>query len=160
MGSASPEKAREVLTAPEKPSLTVQQPQKLENLLSTIELIESFSERVGERPPEQGGAAGPGVQAGGAQPQASWRDQAIANLPEPPAMQTEIRNHIKQEIRQLQREVRRVSRGMKPGAAYKLTKLYARIRRLNRLLAEILEASYEVLRRLFIRVVIDRQSIT
>ena len=38
-------------------------------------------------------------------------------------------------------------------------KFNKRIRRLNSLIAEILEASYEVLKRLFIRVFIDKQSV-
>ncbi len=75
-------------------------------------------------------------------------------------MQQQIEQHIRQEVRQLQKEVKRVSRVSRPGMAYKLNQLYAKIRRLNGLLSELLEASYEVLRRFFIRVVIDRQSIT
>ena len=59
----------------------------------------------------------------------------------------------------MNREVKKISRFGKPGAAHKLNDLYARIRRLNGLLSDLMQASYEVLKRIYIRVVIDKQSV-
>lgn len=162
MDSTSPEKRQEVAASSEKAALIVQQPQKLESLLGTIDLIESFSERIGEDRSGGIGPAGTGAiaAAGGTQTQVSWRDQAISNLPDQRTMQKEIEKHIEQEMQQLKKQVRQASRVSKPGSAYKLNGLYARMRRLNGLLHEILESSYEVLKRIFIRVIIDKQNIT
>jgi hypothetical protein len=74
-------------------------------------------------------------------------------------VQNKLAQHIQNEVRMLRREAGKVTRLSHPGAAYKLTLIYARIRRLNALLTELWDASYEVLKRLFIRVFIDRQPI-
>lgn len=89
----------------------------------------------------------------------SPRDIAIANLPPLAIMQQKLTTHIRGEVRTLRREAHRVTRVGKPGAAYHLNQLYARIRRLNALLSELLEASLDVLKRLFIRVFIDKQAL-
>lgn len=158
---ASPEKGKEIQASLETPALVVQQPQKLEGLLGTIDLIDTFSERIGEdRSGDMGAGAGAVAGRGGAQPQVSARDRVIANLPKPEVMQKSIEKHIRKEVKHLNREVKRISRFSKPGAAHKLNDLYARIRRLNGLLSELLEAGYEVLKRLYIRVVIDKQSVS
>jgi len=160
MATDLPEKGKEVAPSIGGAPLVVQQPQKLESLLETIDLIDSFSEKIGEGPGEMGPAgAGPAAAGAGAQPQASWRDQAIASLPESKVMQKHIEKHLQKEVKKLNREVRRISRFSKPGSAHKLNELYAHIRRLNGLFTEILEASFEVLKRLYIRIVIDKQSV-
>ena len=75
-------------------------------------------------------------------------------------MQRKLEQHIKKEVRQLNRETRKLSRrASKKGAAHKLTELYARIRRLNGLLAELLEASIDVVKRLYIRIFVDKQAV-
>ncbi|MDD5623780.1 MAG: hypothetical protein PHI23_03665, partial [Candidatus Peribacteraceae bacterium] len=89
----------------------------------------------------------------------SPREQAILNLPSPEAMQTKLRQKIHMEVKQLHKQIHSISRVSKPGNAFKLNLLYARIRRLNGLLAELVEASFEVLKRLFVRVFIDEQPI-
>ena len=74
-------------------------------------------------------------------------------------MQKQLEQHIRSEVKKLRKQARTIARIGKPGAAYHLNNLYARIHHLNALLAAILEASYDVLKRLFIRVFIDRQPI-
>ena len=75
-------------------------------------------------------------------------------------MQRELGRYIRKEIKTLRKEVRRQAfRASKPGAAHQLNQLYSKIRRLNTLLSELMEASVDVLKRVFIRVFIDKQSI-
>jgi len=141
-------------------ALVVEQPKKLEGLLEMIDTLNSISERLGEdRSGDMGGAGGRAVQQGGATG-TSQRDQAIANLPAPTVMRQELKKHIEKEVRTLQKEIQRSARRIaKPGAAYHQNMLYARIRRLNALLASIIETSIEMVQRLFIRVFIDKQQV-
>lgn len=143
----------------EQPALIVRQPERIQHILAEFE---SISERAPERATEDVRGGGAATATGGQQGTLAAytpRDQAIANLPEPKVMQKELEKHIKKEIRHLRKEANRIVRLSKPGAAFHLNELYARIRRLSNLLAEILEASYDVLKRIFIRVFIDRQPI-
>ncbi len=74
-------------------------------------------------------------------------------------MRDRLSQHIRQETRKLERLAKAAARSVQPGAAYTLNELYAKIRRLQALIAEILQASIDVLKRLFIRVFIDQQPI-
>lgn len=140
------------------PSLVVAQPQKLEGILEAISTLR-VSERSGEDRSGDMGAAG-GSTSGEQADQRTWRNQALAHLPEPSAMRTELRRHIQDEVKHLQRDIRKAARRVtKPGKAHHLSELYARLRRLNGLLSELAELAYDVLRRLFIRVVIDKQKV-
>lgn len=148
----------------ERSRLIVAQPKQLKELGQLLDTIEGLSQRVSEQQGEDRssdmGAAGGMVGAGTAGTTGvSPRDLAIANLPVEAIMQHKLEQHIRAEVKKLSREARRLSRQGKPGAAYALNNLYSRIRRLNALISEILEASYEVLKRLFIRVFIDKQSV-
>jgi hypothetical protein len=158
MVQKSPEKRTETSINVPRQSLAVAQPKKLENLLETIDLINSVSEKIGEgRGGDMPATTGTATQATTEQ---SWRAQAIANLPTEPSMRKELVRHIGQEISHLQREVRaQARRAGRPGAAYRLTELYARIRRLNGLLADIIETSVDVIRRLYVRIFIDKQPV-
>lgn len=160
--SASPEKgALSTLGREGGPALIVTQPQKLEGLLETIALLDRISERLGEdRSGDMGGGGGAtgGQQSGSAT--VSARQQKIANLPAPEVMRKTLARHIEKEVRVLQKEIRKAAqRASRPGGAYKLNILYGRIRRLNTLLAELVDAAIDVLKRLFIKVVIDEQKI-
>jgi len=159
----SPEKGKSLSQSPEHQSaLVVEQPHKLEGLLETITLLDKISERVGEdRSGDLGGAGvGPAGTGATAQAEQSVRDQAIANLPAELVIRKQLAKHIEKEVKTLRKEVRSATRRVsKPGAAHNLNDLYARIRRLNSLLATILEASYDVVKRIFIRVFIDKQPI-
>jgi len=105
-----------------------------------------------------GGAVATTGHGGGTQ-QMSARDQALASLPQPAAMQKQLEAHIRSEVKDLRTQARVIIRSRKPGSAYALAQMYAKIRHLNALLADLLEASYDVLKRLFVKVFIDRQTI-
>jgi len=158
----SPDTHTEMMEAPEKPALTVMQPEKIASLLDTLNIIDQMSERMAEdRSGDMGGA---GTQGGtGTQAQQkkvlSARDIAIANLPPQEVMQQKLTKKIQEEVKNLRQQMRSIPATGKPGAAFKLNKFYARIRRLNGLLAELFGSSYDVLRRLFIRIFIDEQPI-
>ena len=143
-------------------SAVVVQPHKAEGLAMFLDQVnEMVSEQASERAGGQGGAGG-GMTATGNQQAAqtvSWRDQAIASLPAPQVMQKQLESHIRDEVKRLRREADQITRLAQPGAAYQAAQLWARIRRLNALLAELLEASVELIKRIFVRVFIDRQAI-
>ena len=125
------------------------------------EINELPSEGLGEDRSGDWSGSGGGTQTaatGGAQ-QTSARDQAIANLPATINMQKQLEAHIRSEVKQLRKQTRQIIRSRKPGSAYALAQLYAKIRHLNALLADLLEASYDVLKRLFVKVFIDKQAI-
>ncbi|MDD5041508.1 MAG: hypothetical protein PHX87_04105 [Candidatus Peribacteraceae bacterium] len=143
-----------------KPVLTVTQPEKIGSLLDTLNLIDQMSERIGEdKSGDMGGSSGQ-AQVGTAGARAiSPRDQAIADLPAEQVMQTKLAEKIRAEVGTLRSQIRSIPGSSQPGAAFRLNKLYARIRLLNRLLANLFESSVEVIKRLFIRVFIDEQPI-
>ena len=145
----------------------VLQPRKSEPVLSTLDVkevletldaIDSITQRVSERTGEDR-SVGPAGSGASAVRGPSPRDLAIANLPVPVIMQKRLEKHIRHEIKQLNKEAKRVSRMSKPGAAYYLNELYGKIRRLNSLLHELFESSVELMKRLYIRVFIDKQPI-
>ncbi|MCF7844811.1 MAG: hypothetical protein K9M03_03215 [Kiritimatiellales bacterium] len=143
-------------------ALVVEQPHKLEGLLDTIMLLDKISDRVGEDRSGDLGGAGAVATGTGATTQTgqSARDQAIAAIPAETMIRKQLAKHIEKEVKTLRKEVRNATRRVsKPGSAHHLNDLYARIRRLNSLLATILEASYDVVKRLFVRVFIDKQPI-
>ena len=152
--SSSPEKATEN-------RLIVTQPPKMKELGQVLDAIDNLAQRVGERTSEDvsGDLGSSGGSAAG-QKRASPRDAAIALMPTAPAvLQAELAKHIEQEIKQLERKVSRSGAMSRAGGAYELNELYARIRKLRSLLREILEASVDLLKRLFIKVFIDKQPI-
>jgi hypothetical protein len=143
-------------------TLIVSQPPKVEMLLEALAAIDKISERIGEdRSGDMGGGGGTGGKKSDDTSTATTiRNQKIANLPQPEEMRTVLRKHIDKEVAELQREVHKSARRLsRPGAAYKLNALYSRIRRLNSLVAELFDAAYDTLKRLFIKVVIDEQKV-
>lgn len=107
-----------------------------------------------------GSGSGTSMQAtGSSQAGMSPRDLAIANLPIPIVMQKELQTHILAEVKKLRKQAKTIAAMSRPGGAYKLNQLYARIRRLNALLSSLLDASVDVIKRLFIRIFIDKQNI-
>ena len=146
--------------APERKLLAVTQPEKLANVLETIDLMGRVTEKLSEgRSGNMGAAGGSQRNGAGATGQPSARAQAIANLPDAPEMQRFIEHHICREIRTLRRDIRKSARRVgKPGSAYRLNELTARVRRLNGLLSKLFDAGYDVVRRLFIRICIDKHA--
>ena len=169
MGNAVTSSADTGLSGPrgiEKSRLIVRQPSKLKELTNLLETFENLnarvSERVGEDVSQDLGGAGAGAGATGGQQGtqgSSARDQAIKNIPVAAIMQQKLTKHVQAETRKLEKLARTVAQSSAPGAAHKLNALYAKIRRLNSLIREILEASIEVLQRFFVRVFIDQQPI-
>lgn len=159
--SASPEAGKQTETSVEvSPSLIVSQPKKLEGLLDTLVLLDRVSETVGEDRSGDMGGAGAGSGQGDDDQVISLREQAIANLPDTPVLQKRLKTHIEKEVKKLQKEVKCAARrASKPGAAYKINGLYARIRRLNALLADLLDTSHEVLKRLYVKIFVDKQTV-
>lgn len=166
--SQSPERGPQGHGEAEHPATSVTQPKRAEALQQFIANLDESVADIGK--PREGesnaiaeqwsGAGNDGtMQAAGGTMGMSPRDRAIAAIPLPVAMQRELEKHIQREVRNLRREARHIVRLGRPGTAFQLNQLYARIRRLNALLHEIYEASIEVLKRLFIRVFIDRQPI-
>lgn len=165
MSTLSPEKAPSALRSVETQKLIVRQPTKLaelNNLLSTFENLNArVSERVGEDISGDMGGSGSGA-TGGQQgdDDVSPREIAIRNMPSnPQVVRQKLEGHIKEEVSKLEKLAKAHARSGAPGSAFKLNEVYGRIRRLNAMLHEILEASYDVLKRLFIRVFIDQQTI-
>ncbi len=165
MSAATPEKGPLLTSSPTAAPAVVSQPLKaVEGLASILESINAMSEsapaRVGEN--QAGASGGTTAAAGGGQTGddgVSPRDLAIASIPDEAVMQREIAKHIKVEVRQLRKEARRIARASGPGSAFHLVQIYAKIHRLTSLFGEILEAGYEVVKRLYIRIFIDRQAI-
>ncbi len=166
--NASPEKAPLLPKSPE--SQHVRQPersalQKVDGLGAFLEALNglemgNIGEGTGEDTSAGDNTGGGGfVASGTSTTTVSARDLAIANLPAPQVMQKQLEQHIKEEVKKLRRQAKQVARVSGPGAAYHLTKIYARIRQFNSLLSALLEAGVEVIKRFFIRVFVDRQPI-
>jgi len=132
-------------------------------LLDALAAIDKISERIGEdRSADMGGGGGGKAATKGddATSATSVRNQKIANLPAQEVMRQELQKEIEKEVSELHSEVKRARKRLtRPGAAYKLNALYARMRRLNSLIAELFDAAYDAVKRLFIKVVIDRQKV-
>ena len=149
--------------AMEAGKLIVHRPAKITELTNLLETFENLNARVSETTGEDrsGDLGGAGAATGGQQSTqgVSPRDQAIQKVPGALVMRQRLTQHIEQEARKLERLAKAAARSTRPGAAHTLNELYAKIRRLHAMIAEILEASIEVLKRLFIRVFIDNQPI-
>lgn len=162
--SSSADKGLTSMKSVETGRLIVRQPGKLQELTNLLETFENLNTRVSERTGEDrsGDLGGAGAGATGGQQGTQGvtaRDLAIQNVPVPGIMQKKLTQHIRAETRKLERLAQQVSRSTAPGSAHKLNELYAKIRRLNSLVYDILEASMEVLKRFFVRVFIDNQPI-
>lgn len=137
-------------------------PQELSALVETVDMMMS-----GEvRETEASSASEQWSGASGTQPAVrnddgavSPRDYAIRAIPAVRVMQRQISKHITKEVRILRREANSIIRLKKPGEAYRLAEIYARIRQLNGLLAQLWDASLDVIKRLFIRIFIDKQPV-
>lgn len=161
MKPASPEKGLQVAVASPEQGKIVLQPGKAEGLAMLVaEINELPSESSASGPSNDGPASrSAATSTQGAQQGTTARDHALANLPAPAAMQRELEAHIRAEVKKLRKQTRLIIRSRKPGSAYALAQLYAKIRHLNALLADLLEASYDVLKRLFVKVFVDKQAI-
>ena len=161
--SGNLEKGTHTPESKEKTHHLVTQPEKmkgLEGLLETISLMDKVSETMGED--HSGDMGGNGTQGSAKKndDSVSARAAALANLPDAPEMQRHLKGYIQQEIKTLRKEVRKKTfKAYKPGSAYQINELYKKIRRLNSLLAELMNTSMDALKRLFIKVFIDKQAL-
>ncbi len=163
---AHPERQQGPGSSLEAAPSVVTQPVKIETggqlLGSFLEDINKMSENAPSGPGEQGtaGTGGAMVQtAGGSSPVVSSRDEAIANVPTAKVMQKQLEAHIKAEVKKLRKQARTIARINQPGGAYRLNQLYTRIHHLNALLAELFSSSIDVVKRLFVKVFIDKQTV-
>lgn len=159
---SSPEKGLLAPSGTPERSQSVLQPSKAEGLAM---LVAEINDLPGETATEDATSdwgsspASTAMTAQGSQQGASARDHAMANLPEPAQMQKQLEAHIRSEVKELRKQTKLIIRSRKPGSAYALAQMYAKIRHLNALLADLLEASYDVLKRLFVKVFVDKQAI-
>lgn len=157
MTNKSIENGKKAQEGNEQQVIAVAQPQKLEGLLDTIELLNTVSERIGES--KSGDLGGGSGSQKSAKSQQSERELAIASLPDTPIMQQQLEKYIRTEVKTLRKELRKASKfTTKPGSAHQLNTIYARIRRLNGILQQLLSASVEIVKRLYIRIFIDKQT--
>ena len=159
---SSPERDVKAMAAPEA-NASVLQPGKAPGIESILDQIDAM--RVGEKTGEDksgdwsGAGGGAMVQKGDDGQTLSPRDIALKNLPPQQVMQKQIAKHIAVEMRQLRRSARKVTRIGRAGQAFELAKIYTRMRQLSGLLQQLWESSYDVVRRIFIRIFIDKQSV-
>lgn len=161
MISKAPEKAQLPSGAPEGGGhQIVVQPSRVE-ITDFLASLGSIMESVSDA--KSGDWSSSGSMSGGAKhddaKDPSPRDEAIAQLPQPRVMQKKLKQHIQTEVRKLHAQAIAAARINKPGAAYRLALLYRKIRQLNMLMEELIEAAYDIVRRMFIRVFIDKQPI-
>ncbi len=136
------------------------QPQKLTEIVEMIDLMGKISERMGEdRSGDMGGQGGSSTTGAGQQKATTTRDDLIAGVPGGPIMQQKLVAHIHQEIHALNKEARKLSRSNRRGAAFLLTEVYKKIRHLSSLIEEILMAGADVVKRFYVAVFIDKQSL-
>src|SRR3989344_2135023 len=155
-GGTSPRESRESF------QLTVKQPAKITSLLAVLSDLEKISERVSEDRSTDLGAGTSTALAGASATQSgelSARQQALQALPAKEVMQRKVTKHLKKEIHHLEREARHLARLSTKGSAHLLTQTYARIRKIQTLIEDLLDAAYEVIERLYVRLFVDQQQL-
>jgi hypothetical protein len=105
-----------------------------------------------------GQQGGQGVVTGGIG--TSVRDELIKNAPSVPIMKKKLITHLYQEIEHLEKQAKALKSQKQKGSAFLAAELYKKMRRLSSLIADIFEASTEMIKRFYISVFIDRQAIT
>lgn len=150
--------------SPNIASLVVKQPPKLQSLLVLLSDLEKISEVVSEENSQDlglgtspGGTISSGRGTGGTG--VSLRDQSIRSLPSTEIMRVRLTRHMQREVKQLEKSARRLARSTKKGSAYLLNELYAKIRKIQALIGELVEATAEIVKRLYIRLFIDHQQL-
>ncbi len=160
MDGVSPKAETPKSTITKSPNIVsekVFQPPKLREIVEVIDLMGTVASRVREDKrgdlPAGGAAAGTGKST---QTGTTARDEAIANIPPMLVMQQKLVQHIRSEVRSIEREARSLSRSKSRGSAFLLSELYRKIRRLSSLVSDILEASADMVKRFYVSVFIDR----
>ncbi len=159
--SLSAETPKSTITkSPNAVSDKVFQPPKLREIVEVIDLMGTVASRVREDKrgdlPVSGGAA---TGAGATQTGTTARDEAIAKIPTPAIMQQKLVEHIRREVRIVEKQAKKLSKSQSPGSAYMLSELYRKIRRFSSLISELLAASTEMIKRFYVSIFIDRHPI-
>jgi hypothetical protein len=154
--------AETVSSGAESKALRVVQPRQLEELGQILETIDALNMRVSEKQGEDRsgdmGGAGMARSSGAGTTGTSARDELIAAMPSMPIVRKKLEKHIQQEIRELKKKAEAGSL-KRAGGAHALNELYSRIRRLQSLLRDLWDATSDVLKRLYVRVFVDKQTI-
>jgi len=169
MATGSPEKGLDTQRSSETAHEAVVQPGKVVQIDAQMAVLSEFVDALdtikentsGSAGEQWSGSTGGGtaVATAGKKQTMSARDMAIANLPPAKEMQKELEKHIKEEVKKLRKQAKSITRIGQPGGAHRMTLFYRQIRHLNSLLSAIWDTSVDVVKRLFIRVFIDKQSI-
>ncbi len=136
------------------------QPPKLREIVEVIDLMGTVASRVREDSSGDlggGGSGGAGQAQTGGATGTSARDDAIKNAPAPAIMQQKLITHLSAEIKRVEQQARTLMRSNQRGSAFLLAELYRKIRRLTALIADILSASADMIKRFYVSVFIDRQ---
>jgi hypothetical protein len=133
------------------------QPPALKEVVEVINLMGTVSNRIREDNSGDVPAAGGGAQSSGNQSGTSTRDEAIANAPAIPVMQQKLVEELRKEVAKIEKQAKALKRSGDRGSAFALNELYRKIRRLSNLIAEILQASADMIKRFYVSVFIDKQ---
>ncbi len=131
---------------------------KLAGVMEVIDLMGTVASRVRE---DKSGDMGGGGSTGQAATKSgvSARDEAIAAVPETVVMQKKLIEHLETEIQRVEKEARRLSRSRARGAAFSLSEVFKKLRRLTAMISSLLQASADLIKRFYVSVFIDNQSI-
>lgn len=137
------------------------QPQKLKEIVEVVDLMGTVAARVREDSSADlpGGGGGSGTQGAGQTSGTSARDDAIAKAPPMAVMQKKLVEHLEREVKAIEKQARSLKASGARGSGFRLSELYRKIRSLRSLIGDILHASAEMVKRFYISVFIDRQSI-
>ena len=139
--------------------LTVRQPEKIRSLLIVLSDLEKISETVSEDQSQDLGGGAATTAGDDDLVTSSVRGKAIQSLPSTSVMRGKLTKHLQREVRQLERKSRRLARFNKKGSAYLFNEIYARIRKLQALAAELVDAAADTVRRLYVRLFVDHQQL-
>jgi hypothetical protein len=138
---SSLEQGQQTLLGNSNQPISVLQPGKAEGLAMLVAEINALpSETTGENGPGDWSGSGTQTSGGhssGSTQHTSARDHAIAHLPTPQKMHAVLEAHIRAEVKALRKQTKRIIRSRTPGSAYALAQMYAKIRHLNALLADL-----------------------
>ncbi len=139
--------------------LVVKQPPQLESVMVMLNDLEKVTEVVREDKSQDMGSGSVQGVTGSGSGGVSLRDQSIKSLPSIEVMRTRLTHHLQREVKQLERKAKRMGRSAQKGSAYLLNELFAKIRRIQALIMELMDAAADVVRRLYIRLFIDQQQL-
>jgi hypothetical protein len=154
--SATPTPTSLSSAADNAPSV-VFQPQRLKEIVEVVDLMGTVARRVREDGASDPAAAGSRAASQQGATGTSARDEAIAKAPPVAVMQKKLVEHLQQDRKHIQRQAKAIARSNAPGAAWRLTELYKKIRSLSSLITQILHASADMIKRFYIAAFIDHQ---